>query len=111
MPSNEELKKRLLAEYEQVLDELLAKRKPEEEITLSEIEELVLDAREAMSAELLAALTEVREWEQPSCPHCGGKTQYKGQRSKQVVTRSGEVTLQSAYYYCPACQTGFSPSA
>ena len=36
---------------------------------------------------------------------------YKGQRSKQVVTLSGEVTLSSAYYYCPACQTGFSPSA
>lgn len=111
MPSNEELKKRLLAEYEQVLDELLAKRKAEDEITLSEIEELVLEAREEMSTDLLAVLTEVKEWEQPKCPHCGGKTQYKGQRSKQVVTRSGEVTLRSAYYYCPACQRGFSPSA
>lgn len=111
MPSNEELKKRLLAEYERVLDELLAKRKPEDEITLSEIEELVLEAREEMSEGLLAALTEMREWEPPRCSHCGGKAQYKGQRRKQVVTLSGEVTLNSAYYDCPACQTGFSPSA
>jgi hypothetical protein len=110
MPSNEEVKRRLMADYERLLDELLAKRKPEDEITLNEIEQLVLEAREEMSEDLLAALTEVREWEQPKCPHCGGKTQYKGQRSKQVVTLSGEVTLRSAYYYCPACQTGFSPS-
>jgi tRNA(Ile2) C34 agmatinyltransferase TiaS len=111
MPSNEELKKRLVTEYEGLLDQLLAKRKPEDEITLSEIEQLVLEAREAVSEGLLAALTEVREWRQPMCPHCGGKTDYKGQRSKQVVTASGEVKLTSAYYYCPVCQTGFFPSA
>ena len=111
MPSNEELKKRLIADYEGLLDDLLAKRKPDDEITLGEIEQLVLEARAEMSAQLLAVLTEVREWEQPRCPHCGGKTHYKGQRSKQVVTVSGEVRVTSAYYYCPACETGFSPSA
>jgi tRNA(Ile2) C34 agmatinyltransferase TiaS len=111
MRSNEELKKRLVADYERVLDELLAKRKPDDEITLSEIEQWVMEAREEVSEDLLAALTEVREWEQPTCPSCGGKTHYKGQRSKQVVTVSGEVRLTSGYYYCPVCQTGFFPSA
>ena len=111
MPSNEEIKQRLVADYEGLLDDLLAKRKPDEEITLDEIEQLVLEARAEMSAQLLAVLTEVREWEQPRCPQCGGKTHYKGQRSKHVVTVSGEVRVTSAYYYCPACETGFSPSA
>ena len=111
MPSNEELKQRLVAEYEGLLDDLLAKRKPDDEITLDEIEQLVMEAREEVSENLLAALTEVREWEQPRCPQCGGKTHYKGQRSKHVVTVSGEVRVTSAYYYCPACETGFSPSA
>ena len=111
MPSNEEIKQRLVADYEGLLDDLLAKRKPDEEITLDEIEQLVLEARAEMSAQLLAVLTEVREWEQPRCRQCGGKTHYKGQRSKQVVTVSGEVRVTSAYYYCPACETGFSPSA
>ena len=111
MPSNEALKQRLVAEYEGLLDDLLARRKPDDEITLDEIEQMVMEASAAMSGQLLAALTEVREWEQPPCPGCGGKTHYKGQRSKQVVTVSGEVAIRSAYYYCPACQAGFSPSA
>lgn len=109
MPTNEGLKQHLMADYERVQDELLAKRKPDDEIALSEIEQLVLEAREEMSEQMLAALTEVGEWEQPRCPWCGGRMHYKGRRSRQVVTLSGEVRLSSAYYYRPSCQTGFPP--
>jgi len=111
MGKHEALKQRLLREYGAVLDEVLAKRAPDEEITLEEIEALALETRGKVGEQVTAALSEVMVWQEVVCADCGDKMQHKGVRTKQVVTMSGEVKLRSPYYYCPVCHTGFSPSA
>ena len=108
---DEELKRKLMAQIEEIIDQMLAGRSPDDEITLSEIEQLVVEARGDIGEQILAALVDVEQVEQPECAQCGGKMQDKGQRTRQLVTVGGEVRLQSHYYYCPVCKTGFSPSA
>ena len=48
----------LLAEYEAALDAMLAKRKPDDEITLSEIEALVGEVQQAVGQHVLHQLTQ-----------------------------------------------------
>lgn len=56
MRTNDENKKQLLAKYEAMLDEVLAKRKADDEITLDEIEALVGEAQEGMRVDMVSAL-------------------------------------------------------
>ena len=77
---------------------------------LDEIEALVGEAQVGVGEDMLSSLTQVEQLEQPRCPQCGGQMQYKGRRPKQLVTLRGEVKIESTYYYCPVCKTGFSPS-
>ncbi len=43
------------------------------------------------------------------CAGCGGRAAYAGGRPKAVTTVLGAVTLQRAWYHCPACRRGFAP--
>lgn len=108
--SNAELKARLLAETEVVLDELLKRRSSEE--TLNDIEALASEARRRFGEHLTASL--VGEHGQASigevkCPNCDQRMHYKGQKDKRLVSTTGEVTVKRAYYYCPSCQRGYFP--
>jgi hypothetical protein len=40
---------------------------------------------------------------------CGGRAVYSGSRPKTITTVLGTVTLQRAWYHCPACRGGFAP--
>src|SRR5258706_7577597 len=105
--SNEELKARLLAETEALLDDLLETRQSNE--TLDDIEALASEARQRFGECLTASLA--GEYGQPSlekvkCPSCGQVMVYKGQKDKRLVTTSGEITVKRAYYYCSSCQQG-----
>jgi hypothetical protein len=112
MSGEEELKKHMLKEAEEAIEELLKRRKRPEEITLSEIEELVGEAGEQVKAGITRALVAESEDRQDvilKCEKCGGRMDYKGQKSKRVVTETGEVTVKRAYYYCPHCRVGIFP--
>ena len=112
MGREEELRRRMLKEAEEAIDELLKKRKMPDEITLSEIEELVSEAGEEVKAgitRVLVAESEDRQDVMLKCEKCGRRMDYKGQKSKRVVTEAGEVTLKRAYYYCPHCRVGIFP--
>ena len=112
MAGEEELKRRMLKEAEEAIDELLKKRKLPDEITLSEIEELVGEAGEQVKAgmtRVLAKESEDRQDVNLKCEECGRRMEYKGQKSKRVVTETGEVTVKRAYYYCPHCRVGIFP--
>jgi len=113
MPSpNDELKRELLEEVEAIIDRLLANKKPAEEITLMDIEQVVLAAGRQFQAMLTERLAERREAVREvvtECPTCGGKLRHKGYRSRQVVTETGEVTIKRVYYYCEHCRKGFFP--
>jgi hypothetical protein len=55
-PSKDELKAELMKRAEAAIEHLLDAKSPTEEITLSEIERLVLDAGETLKEEMTAAL-------------------------------------------------------
>jgi hypothetical protein len=43
------------------------------------------------------------------CPQCGQPLVYKGQSALRQEHLEGEIDLQRAYYYCPACRAGIFP--
>ncbi len=108
--SDGEIKARLLAETEAILDEVLKARHPSE--SLDDMEALATEARRRFGQQVMASL--VGEHGQPAleqvnCPNCGQAMRYKGRKDKQVVSTSGEVTVRRAYYYCPSCRQGYFP--
>ncbi len=111
--TDEELKARMMAEAEAAIDKLLGQRQPAEEITLREIEGLVLEARRAVGEGLTAILVEqsatAGQVPGPGCPECGREMHYKGLKSKRVVSETGEVEVKRAYYYCADCRVGLFP--
>jgi len=107
-----ELKAALLAQAETAIEALLAKKPSADQITLSEIEELVGEMGQQLEQATTQALlneAQAASSQPPGCPQCGGKLRYKGQRRKHVATVRGEVVLERAYYYCETCQAGLFP--
>ena len=43
------------------------------------------------------------------CPDCAQPARYAGRRPKTFETVLGPLTLQRAYYHCPACRSGCCP--
>lgn len=111
--SKDALKAALMKRAEAVIEQLLGDKKPAEAITLAEIEQVVMRAGEAFKAGLTQTLVEVSAERPPApepvCPACGKPMRYKGHKPKRVVTETGEVTVERAYYHCAACQQGLFP--
>ena len=108
----EHLKKALLAKLEEQVEALLENITDEKQMTLSEIEALVLATRHEMGQQLTQEIAEVES--QPLevdvvCRQCGQKTQHKGKKPKQITAQSGEIVVERNYYYCPHCRVGFFP--
>lgn len=82
------------------------------EASFDEIAEQVSRERQVLMGDLLEELAAAPESVplDPTCPHCGGAVQHKGQKPRQVLHREGTAKLERTYYYCPACQQGFFPS-
>jgi hypothetical protein len=91
---------------------LRAWRRAHPEATFDEIAEQVSRERQVLMGDLLEELAAAPESVplDPTCPHCGGVVQNKGQKQRQVLHREGEMRLGRNYYYCPACEQGFFPS-
>ena len=108
--SKEELKAQMMAKAEAAIDKLLAEKKPADEITLTEIEQLALQAGAEIEQKVTQALVEASQEEmqapEPMCPECGKPMHGKGRKRKRIVTESGEVEVERAYYYCEACVMG-----
>ena len=43
------------------------------------------------------------------CPGCGDILCKKGDKSKDIETRHGEVSVERPYFYCAACENGYFP--
>jgi hypothetical protein len=111
--TDEELKARMMAEAEAAIDKLLGQKKPAEQITLTEIERLVLKARQEVGEGLTTILVEqsaaAGQVPGPACAECGREMHYKGLKSKRVVSETGEAEVKRAYYYCADCRVGLFP--
>ncbi len=113
MKSREQLKVELMAQAEEVIDELLDWHKGAKAPTFSEIEDVVLQLRKQMGERMAEAVVNEREAVQlvpgPACPVCGEEMHYKGMKKVKVEGRMGEVEIERAYYYCDRCRSGLFP--
>ena len=108
--SRADMKAKLLAHYETMLDDLL--RQGEEPMTLTEIEELALHVRGEVGKQVTAALLEASSGQNIPvlrCKGCGQALHNKGEKHRYLRTRSGDVEVERAYYYCPTCRVGLFP--
>src|SRR5215470_17277925 len=59
-------------------------------------------------AEQIAQFDRGYEGSQRRCPRCGQVQRYRGEASRELVFDCGTLTVQRAYYVCPACgQTSY----
>ena len=111
--TDQELEERMMEEAQRAIKALLAQRQSGDEITLTEIEQLVRQAGEKIMEEMTASLVEgSRDKQQvpgPACPHCGQEMAYKGHKEKNLTTETGKARLSRAHYYCDACAVGLFP--
>jgi hypothetical protein len=107
--SRAELKARLLAEYEAVVERRLARSGNSDELTLSQIEALALDIGREVEARVSQCLVDEGRTA-AVCTACGVEMDNKGLKKRHVQTRSGLVELERVYYYCEHCRRGFFPA-
>lgn len=109
--AQDELRKRLLAEAEKAIDKLLQAKRPDDEMTFNELEDLVGELGHEVEHATLGQLVQVEEKAQGGvrCPECGQTAQNKGLKKRQIVSRRGTVEVERRYYYCGPCQQGFFP--
>jgi hypothetical protein len=103
----------LIAEAEDVVDELLAWQEGHRAPTLTEMEDIVLALRERMGRRMLELTMREQETVKPEvaprCERCGERMTYKGQKGRGVGTRAGAVRVERGHYYCPRCESGLFP--
>jgi ribosomal protein S27AE len=111
VPYAQDLKARMMAEAEEVIDNLLAGAGEKEQLMLNDIERLVRMAGQRMMRRLTQDLVEAEAEveETGTCPECGQKMRYKGEKARHLATETGEVSLKRAHYYCPRCRKGVFP--
>ena len=111
--SRQQRKKRLMAEAERLVDELLAWEEEAEEPTLADIEDKVLALRKQLGIELaetvIAGQASKQPVDAPRCSACGCKMRDKGQKDKGVESRLGFLHAERGYYRCPSCGEGVFP--
>ena len=111
MNGQEELKGRLMKEFEGIIDRMLANKPEARDITLRYAEKTAVATgerlKEVIAQELLKEYGE--QGEGVDCPGCGQRLGMKDYRSRRVVTEAGEVEVRRAYYYCEACRKGIFP--
>ena len=110
--TKDELEAKLMAKAQEAIRQLLAKQKPKEELTLSDLEQSVGEFGEEFLQEIMQELvSEASEKEEGSvnCPSCQKAMRYKGQKSKQMLSLRGEIEIERDYYYCEHCRRGYFP--
>ena len=110
--TNDELEAKLLAKAQEAIRKLLAKQKPKDEITLSDMEMSVGEFGEELLQEIMQELVEASSSSEShalNCPNCQRAMRYKGKKSKQMLSLRGEIEIERDYYYCEDCRSGYFP--
>jgi hypothetical protein len=111
--TREQMRARLMARAESVVDKLLDWSEDTSAPNLTQIEGVVLRLREELSTEMAREVIEAQEAKQlamgPACPTCGREMRYKGQKAVTPQSWVGEVAFERGYYYCAKCKVGFFP--
>lgn len=111
--TKEELRARVLAEVDKVINGMLAEKPASSQMRLADIERWVLETGQAVQAKLLKEVAqdcqEAQSGEAPICDGCQSRMQRRGIRPRQVVTEVGEMALERPYYVCPGCGASLFP--
>lgn len=111
-PDQATLKSKIMQELETRLDRRLQTMQDKGELDLGEIEALALGLEREMGQVLTQLLVDSQSATAPSavtCPTCQQPMVDKGRKRRYLRTRSGEVQLERAYYYCRHCRRGHFP--
>jgi hypothetical protein len=113
MSAREMRKARLIAQAEQLINELMEWSDKTERPNLTQIEEKVLELRERFGEELAREVVDEQEAKRPvpgpECPQCGREMSYKGQKEIRPQTWVGKVQVERGYYHCKHCKEGLFP--
>jgi hypothetical protein len=109
-----ELRRRFVAKAEEVFDLAMEQGIAREDITLSQIEEIVNELKFELTGMLVESVIEVQAARQsgpgPICAGCGREMRYKGKKKRPgIQTSQGEIKVERSYYYCEKCKSGFFP--
>ncbi len=111
--SRDELKAKMMAEFELAVDRLLDWNDQTRAPTLTEIEDAVLKMRKQMGEQAANAIIANQDaalaGQTPACSTCGRAMRHKGYRQNDVESQAGRLKTRRAYFYCPHCQTGSFP--
>ena len=105
----DELKAKLLAEAEAALEQMLSDERMSEQMTITEIEDVIGEMEKDFRQRVLREVMGEQEEQAVRCPECGGKLRNKGKHSKRLVTLRGETDLDRSYYQCEDCGKGIFP--
>lgn len=109
-----ELRQRFVAKAEEVFDLAMEQGITREEISLSQIEEIVNELKFELTGLLVESVIEVQAGRQlgpgPKCAGCGREMRYKGEKTRPgIKTSQGEIKVERSYYYCQKCKRGLFP--
>ena len=101
--TRDQLKAELMAEGEEVIDELLDWHEGKEVPTLTEIEEVVLTLRKRMGERMTGVVIGDQEADRPvpgpTCATCGQEMRYKDMKTVRVGWRMGEIELERGGWF------------
>ena len=109
-----ELRRRFVVKAEEVFDIAMGHGIAREDITLSQIEEIVNELKFELTSMLVESVIEVqarrRAGPGPKCEGCGREMRYKGEKRRpDIITSQGEIEVARSYYYCEKCKSGLFP--
>lgn len=111
--TRDQVKAKLLADAEVLIDEMLDWNEKTPAPTLTQIEDVVLSLRKRLGERVAEAMVESQEATQPAlqvvCPTCGREMKRKGKKRTGVESRVGLVEVEREYFYCDHCKKGLFP--
>jgi predicted RNA-binding Zn-ribbon protein involved in translation (DUF1610 family) len=111
--TREEKRAALEERAKELIDELMKWSDETEQLNLTQIEDEILELHQKLSESMLETVLEEQAAQDPVpgplCPKCGDEMQYKGDKSRRVTSRVGEVKLERGYYHCSHCQESLFP--
>jgi len=81
------------------------------ECWLDTVENQAIEVGDAVTAALVARQSAKRPVtdEESTCPQCGKRGRYRGDRERELITRRGPAMITEPEYYCPCCRKAFFP--
>lgn len=109
-----ELRRRFVGKAEEVFDIAVEQGIAREDISLSQIEEIVNELKFELTGLLVESVIEVQASRQsgpgPKCEGCGREMRYKGEKERPgIITSQGGIKVERSYYYCKKCKSGLFP--